>query len=413
MQYRIIETIKAYSCKSLVSISMMLATTMAMADNRILPGSEQLHFAGFGSLAETYSDSEQIGFRRELTQEGEYAGWSTLTDSLLGVQLDTYIEDGWRATVQMVAKNRPEYGLNQAVEWAYVTYLPNDDWTFRFGRVAIDNSLIADYGDVSYAYDWVRRPVEFYGFVPIYSFDGLDINHTIRLNNGEWNLKYYLGRTDRVYNGSSFELSPLTGLMAEYCNGNFVYKSSITYTELNDFSLEWIKPLLSAVESDLSHFDPVAWDRLQIESVPVWFLTSGFKYKHERWLWTAEMAYADFSDELILPFFTVYSGASYRLADTLALYGLFSFVETTENVYQVDENSSYRDYAQMALDYYDIDQHTVSLGTRWDVYNNLALKLQWDSIWVAEDKAMLWAKASDTTDAQRVDVFTVSLNFVF
>lgn len=67
----------------------------------------------------------------------------------------------------------------------------------------------------------------------------------------------------------------------------------------------------------------------------------------------------------------------------------------------------------MALDYYDIDQHTVSLGTRWDVYNNLALKLQWDSIWVAEDKAMLWAKASDTTDAQRVDVFTISLNFVF
>ena len=60
----------------------------------------------------------------------------------------------------------------------------------------------------------------------------------------------------------------------------------------------------------------------------------------------------------------------------------------------------------------DFKQTTASVGARWDVASNVALKGQWDRIWVSANKDGLWDGGYAETDEQ-VNVFTLSMSFVF
>ncbi len=60
---------------------------------------------GFGTLSGTYSDSDTLAFRRDLTQEGITRQVSFKPDSLLGVQTDVHFSDALKASVQVVAKD--------------------------------------------------------------------------------------------------------------------------------------------------------------------------------------------------------------------------------------------------------------------------------------------------------------------
>jgi hypothetical protein len=92
---------------------------------------------------------------------------------------------------------------------------------------------------------------------------------------------------------------------------------------------------------------------------------------------------------------------------------LLSHGHTTKSPYQATQAAYIPEIVQTIFNYADVDQTTFSVGTRWDFKPNLALKLQWDRTWVAENQAMLWERASDETAAQTVDIVAVSLNFVF
>jgi len=66
------------------------------------------------------------------------------------------------------------------------------------------------------------------------------------------------------------------------------------------------------------------------------------------------------------------------------------------------------------LDLYDaanLDQHTLSLGLRWDARPNLALKLQWDHVEIA--RSGLWWDGGTQTHDTSAELLSVSLNWVF
>jgi len=59
-----------------------------------------------------------------------------------------------------------------------------------------------------------------------------------------------------------------------------------------------------------------------------------------------------------------------------------------------------------------IDQHTASLGVRWDFSNTAALKLQWDHSWVNGSGWGLWPSANPPKSGA-VNVFTTTVDWVF
>ncbi|CSB33745.1 Uncharacterised protein [Vibrio cholerae] len=61
-----------------------------------------------------------------------------------------------------------------------------------------------------------------------------------------------------------------------------------------------------------------------------------------------------------------------------------------------------------------IDQQTFSLGVRWDVTAQIALKAQYDYIQIADNGYGLWAIPLEADlQGRDVQLFSVSVNFVF
>jgi hypothetical protein len=61
----------------------------------------------------------------------------------------------------------------------------------------------------------------------------------------------------------------------------------------------------------------------------------------------------------------------------------------------------------------EMNQHTLSLGTRWDMRQDLALKLQWDHTWIDAYGGSLWMQRETLTEDRRLDTVSVNLSFVF
>ncbi|QSX34186.1 hypothetical protein JYB87_02755 [Shewanella avicenniae] len=382
---------------------------------------ESIQFRGFGSLSATYSDSDVLGFRRDLSQDGRTQHWSIAPDSILGVQADMQLNDKLKASVQLVFKDRAHDAFNDTVEWAYLTYDPSNDWRIRVGRIGADISMIGDVGNVGYAYDWVRPPVEVYGAVPSYHFDGIEITHRSHIAAGYLSTKAFYGKSHGHFvnadTSSEFELNPYWGAAVQYEKGSFSFRAAylnVTLSSLEDTGVE----LLRAALMPYAFLPTIAetMEALEYRSATDNFM-SGISYRFDNWSVLAEASYIDSHEEMLPRLFTAYTGITWRF-NTVSVYSLFAHVRALNATYKVSEDvpEPLRTYSQIAFDASDRRQSLIALGARWDFAENMALKLQWDHYWVAENKASLWDVSVENfvaTPNEQVNVLTLGVSFVF
>ena len=154
-------------------------------------------FKAFGTLAAIGTDNDNIGFRRDYTQDyGANSHWGLGTDSRLGLQLDADFSREFHAAVQWVARNHAGNFIEQNLEWAFLRWRPRDDLDLRLGRLGFDAFLLSDYRNVGYAYPWMRPPSDFYGPLFTYHFDGADLARRFSLGEGYLTLKAYAGHSN-------------------------------------------------------------------------------------------------------------------------------------------------------------------------------------------------------------------------
>jgi|GEM_PF-5845085 len=379
---------------------------------------DMVHFRGFGSVSAVYSDSEFLAFRRDMTQEGKLRQLSLVQDSLLGLQSDIYFNDAFKASIQVVAKDRVNNSIDDSVTWANVSYDFNNAWNFRAGRIGSDLTLIGDVGNISYSYEWVRPPVDFYGAIPFYSFDGGELLYRHSFAKGHLNAKLFYGRSGGSFkyksSESEFELVPFAGASIRYENGGFTYRAAYARTEIDSTQQSGYDSLRSALLAN-SYLPGVGETFKQLDShhSPIDYYTMGFEYRYQSWKWLAEASYMDTDIQAVLPAMSAYTGLVKRI-DNFAFYGLLAHARTTKSPASASSElpDIYRVAIQSVLDATDFEQSTASLGVRWDVAPNVALKGQWDRSWVAANKDYLWDGKPVTTDEQ-VNVFTLSMSFVF
>jgi hypothetical protein len=60
-----------------------------------------------------------------------------------------------------------------------------------------------------------------------------------------------------------------------------------------------------------------------------------------------------------------------------------------------------------------VDQMSASLGARWDVYNNIALKTQWSHFWLGGNGTLFWLKPQDGPTPNQVNVWSFGVDFVY
>ncbi len=378
---------------------------------------DMVGFRGFGSLSGAYSDSKTLGFRRDVTQEGKTKQFSLSQDSLLGLQTDVQITDGLKASVQVVGKDRVNNSLDEALTWANVSYDFNNAWNVRVGRIGSDLTLIGDVGNISYAYDWVRPPVEFYGAIPFYHFDGAEILYRRSLTHGHLSAKVFYGRSGSTFKyetgESEFELIPFSGVALRYENSGVTYRAAYAWTELSFAQNSGVD--LRSFLAENSHLAgmPETIDQFALDRSPIQYFATGVEYRNSTWKWLAEASYMYTDLATVLPTFSAYTGLVKRF-ESVALYGLFAHIQSMQSPETVSSKllEPYRTYLQAGLNESDIKQSTASFGMRWDIAQNVVVKGQWDHTWVPAGKSLLWEGKSSVNNEQ-VNVFTLGVSFIF
>lgn len=383
----------------------------------------------FGTLAAIGSDTDKIAFRRDYSQDvGATSDWKMDVDSRLGLQLDADFNREFHAAVQWVARNHAGNFFEQNLEWAFLRWRPHDDVDVRLGRLGSDAFWLSDYRNVGYAYLWMRPPHEFYAPIFPYHFDGVDIAKKFTIGEGYLAVKGYAGYnlTDvKPINSDIFSVeSILFGGSLVYESGN--WRGRIGYAQLRPLTNILEHPTLRELRTALENpFINLGWPNarglindLSTQNKLLHYLSIGLAYDDGVWPIQAEASYIDSTVTQLPSMASAYLSVGRRFG-SVTLYSLLGAAEsmnqhinTPELLIPTPQLVDLRNVVNSLLNDNLVGQRSVSLGMRWDVYNNIAIKSEWSHIWQSSKGTLFWL---DTTSPvpEQVNIWSFGVDFVF
>ncbi len=425
----------------------------AFAAIDVLPN---LQINGFGTVGAQHTEiSQPWTFRRDNSEPGESGGYGdALADSRIGMQANYTMGSKWGAVGQFVLKEQG-HGIPpiQLVDWAFISYQPIADLTLRLGRTSEDLFLLANYRDVGFAFPWVRPNTEFYGWLPVFYVDGIDVTETWQIGNSVWHAKTAYGPrqsttvvvppADAPSKSRSENIFDL-GLSSEF-NGITVKLSyQLSHTSLVDFQqlddlvqgLQQIQSLFTslgqtenaATASELS-------TRLKLDHTLTRYMGLAVTYDRGPWLLQGEVSYVN-GEVLVVNGWRSYASFGYRIGPVtpFAMIGRalpkrsgtpIPYNWTADLTPALGAAPGLIEQIQLAgsqsaqgSNLARVDQRSVSLGARWDVAAQIALKFQWDYFHVYPNGSGLWGNNVDPAippvlPAAYANVFSTTLDFVF
>jgi hypothetical protein len=383
---------------------------------------ENVRFSGFGTVGLLRGGNEVLGYRRDLSQDGEFDNdWSFEPDTLLGLQFDLKLTQALDAAVQLVAKERPSSTLDESLEWAFLRYQSTPELTLRGGRLGLDLFMLSEYRNLGFSYLWARPPVEYYGPASYNHFDGADIDYTIDLGEGLLTARLFAGSTQGTFVSPSMvmdvESKPLVGTTLGWEFDH--WQARFGLATLKQASRNQRTSQMSVVLKQVTDLWPEAAeiaDNLDSKGKRLNYISAGFAYDFNPWLLQSEISYIDSDFNVYNSLWSVYLSLG-RQIGSVTLYGLGALAENPDGRVQVaSAPPSLAELQQQIQALYDIaftKQHSLSLGLRWDIRYNLALKVQWDRTWVDEYGGLLWLQKQPLADELILDTLSLNLNFVF
>ncbi len=390
--------------------------------------SPHFSFKGFGTFAVTGTDTDAIGFRRDTsTARGATKSWSIPTDSRLGFQLDADFNEDFSATAQWVLRDRSGQFFEQNLDLAFLRWNISPDLYVRFGRVSPDVFMMTDHRNVGYAYPWMRSPHEFYGYIPIYHWDGIDITKKTEFDGGFLTLKVFGGYAFTQVNAPNKMLfdqgSAVFSTSLVYEKGDWTGRAAYSHIDLNHLSpknpLEEIiasTPAIDMVWPGVKAFTPL----LKFTGTTFNYSALGLKYDDGLWLGQAEASYVDSGNHPFVP--NVASGylSLGRRISSFTMYSLLGISKSFQRNFDIPNPRVpdpqlliLKNELSNTLNNNGIDEKSVSLGLRWDFYTNMALKAQWSHYWLGKNGTQNWVEDPVQSAPSEVNVFSVGMDFVF
>ncbi|MDD1609063.1 MAG: hypothetical protein LUO95_00225 [Methylococcaceae bacterium] len=404
-------------------ILLSVGTDIAMADSL-----SSWSLKGFGTLAATGTDTDKIGFYRDKSQtQDANSGWGITNDSQLGLQVDWQASDSLHATLQWIARDHAGNFFEQNLDWAFLRWSLGNDLDIRLGRLGVGVFSLSDYRNIGYTYPWIRPPHEVYSTIPYYHFDGADITKKFSLGEeGILSVKIYGGysfnqlptQTAGVHN----QQSPATGANISYENGNWQARLGYTYATIT--SNPPIQDILTPINSpafaqawpDLKQIIP----EITMRGKAYHFGSVGLAYDDSIWLAQMEAVYIGSNILWSPPRTSAYLSLGRRFS-TVTLYSLLGIAKSFQHNIDVPDpliaNPALLKEQQRlsnVLNNTAINEQSISIGTRWDFYENMALKTQWDHYWLGKNNGpQQWQQSVGESTPNTVNVMSVSIDFIF
>ena len=405
----------------IVLAALIIAPASAAAEDS--PAPSAFKFSGFGTLGVVHADTDTADFTSSVLKAngaGATRRWSMDVDTRLGAQVDVAIAPQWSAVLQVVSEQGYNNSYRPDVEWANVKYQVTPDVSVRVGRVALPVFMAAEHRKVAYVYSMVRQPNEVEGGVPITSSDGIDLSwrwqtgalrHATRLQYGRTNLS--LDNDTRVRANGIVALSHSIDVGALSVRGSAIGA---------DVTVNLAEPLFGALKQ-FGQAGVALADQYSVDHKRFSLVALGMEYDPGEWFVTIEGG-RQRSQSLLGTNIGLALGAGYRWRAFTPYVG-YSDVRAQASTqtrglstaglppalaYGVSALNAGLNQLLMTRP----EQSTISLGTRWDFHENMALKLQVGSVTPHRNsRGTLINTQPGFVSGKSICVTSMSLDFVF
>ncbi len=391
---------------------------------------EAVKLSGFGTLAVTTTTSDKLGFRRNCYSDDVVYkdSFSLLADSVLGVQADVDFSSGWRGVLQLVAKDRVENSAMDFVNYAFLEYQPIANVIIRAGRIPLDVFMLSDYREVGFAYPWVRPTPEVYRTLFYEHYDGVDILFSRRIGSGVAEVKFNVDTLGALFPFDTvgeieFSYKPIFGVDVRYILDYWRFIGSFQRGIIDDVPAELSAPqaLFASFSQQFPAISSLA-NEASLEGTYADYFNAGFSYDDFAWKVQGEICRYSFEKALGLTYTSGYLSFGYSIGEWTPFIVLAKIKGNVERSLDNLPLAQFPPAMQMAAtaivklihDLY-VSQRTFSFGARWDIYQNMALKLQWDYNDIEDGHSAFWEFKGDhlSHKDENVSIFTLALSFVF
>ncbi|WEF35090.1 hypothetical protein [Pseudoduganella chitinolytica] len=379
-------------------------------------------FGGFGTVGAVHSSEKNADYAATPLSPGQ-AGysrdWAFDVDSRLGAQLAVQVDKRWSGVIQVITERTVTAGFQPHLEWANVKYQATPDLSIRVGRIAAPMFLAADYRKASFALPWVRPPVELYSTMPITNSDGVDaayrwhtgtVRHTTQAFLGTTRIKLAREYTARARHG---------GLNHTAVLGALTLGLSVSQARLEI-------PGTDELFDVLDRFGPQGQAlsaRYDLRSTRTNVFGAGFNYDPGNWFVQGEIGRVN-TRSMLGDQTGAYVSAGYRYGALTPFVTLSNVrANMATNIEGIATAGLPPAAAALAAQANDIlngflrevpDQGGVSLGLRWDVAPNYAVKLQFDAAKPRNGSVGSLVNVQPGFRSDRAfHVFSASVDFVF
>ncbi|AVR96465.1 hypothetical protein C9I28_12720 [Pseudoduganella armeniaca] len=379
-------------------------------------------FGGFGTVGAVHSSEKFADYAATPLapgQAGYTRDWAFDVDSRLGAQLAVQVDKRWSGVVQVITERTVTAGYQPHVEWANVKYQATPDLSIRVGRIAAPMFLAADYRKASFALPWVRPPVELYSTMPITNSDGVDATYRWHTDAVRHTTQAFVGGT-RIHLARDFTARARHGGI----NHTAVLGALTLGVSASQARLE--VPDGGELFDVLDRFGPQGHalsERYDVRSRRTNVFAAGFSYDPGNWFVQGEIGRVNTRSMLgdqtgayvsggyrfgaLTPFLTLSHVRANMVTrvDGLATAGLPPPAAALAGAANAVLNDFLREVP---------DQSSASVGLRWDVAPNYALKLQFDSAKPHKDSVGTLVNVQPGFQSNRAfRVFSASVDFVF
>ncbi|RDH86043.1 MAG: porin [endosymbiont of Galathealinum brachiosum] len=329
----------------------------------------EIGISGFASVAAGKVVSGE-SFLADYPKAGFYDEDISFTpDSSLGVQLVATVNPQTSFIVQAVSHGANNYELE--LDWAYVNYVLSSELTLQAGRKRLPLYYYSDHFDIAYTYNWIRPPSDNYTW-QITNYNGLSLLY--EPNIGEWDalINVYAGREDSEDNEL---LSALSGNSVDETWKNM-------FGVVVELSKDWLDVRFTIMHGQLDRSIDDVMVEQDVSQQFIGLSTNLF-----------------FEQLSVLSEINRYERESSDISVDTAMLSL---------AYQIGEFTPHITHSRLEQDPNaaggDEEHSTNSVGLRWDLVTNMALKIQYDKV---IDKGQVIQITGDS------ELVSVSLDMVF
>jgi hypothetical protein len=300
----------------------------------------------------------------------------------------------------------------------------------RAGRLRLPLYLLSDSLDVNYANAWVRPPQEFYAAGSLTRYEGADLLWRTKLGKVSFLVQPYAGGTSIVLPGgvTRVVVNDILGLNVSAMPGDFVFRVGYLRDKLTVNSSAFDNGVLPALRAICRIGDQAACAQL-IEQPTVdedsSFTTFSASYDNGKYFGSSELGLRDQDSELQATAWYVSGGTRIGAWTPYATYSATERktpTRFTEGTFPggggLPSTNAFVTSLRLSS---AMDQSTITLGLRRELWNNVAIKGQYDRVSTkTKDGQAGTGKGlfKNTTPAfnnrdNDVNLLSVSLDFVF